>query len=164
MDQVGQQITERARSKDGHQRILLNRTADSATAFADVAARLRIAVQSLAHVTCASLKCIPRKIRGALGHVAHRFCGLIYNALRCALILVGAPAPLGVGARSSILCHSVLHGVSDLTRDKTRGAGPRFTTTGMTVGTGHRLLSLCCSTQKRATRSLQVPRSQSPGE
>src|SRR3954464_15770804 len=130
MDQVGQQITERARSKDGHQRVLLNRTADSATAFAEVAARLWVAVESFAHVTCASLISIPRKIRGALGHVAHRFCGLTHNALCRALPLVGAPAPLGVGARSAAFCHSVLHGVNDLAQDRTQGAGSRFTPTG----------------------------------
>src|SRR5215218_5080650 len=88
--EVADQIAEHAKDEGRHERVLLDGAADSATAFADVAARLRVTVQSLAHVDRAGLIGILGKLRRPLGHVAHRFCGLTRNALRCAFAWVGA--------------------------------------------------------------------------
>src|SRR3982750_3407356 len=72
VDQVGQQVAERARSQDGQERVLLDWTADSPAALAEVTARLGIAAQSFAHGARAPLIGVLGKIRGALRHVAHR--------------------------------------------------------------------------------------------
>src|SRR3954451_17627682 len=50
MNQVGEKVPDRTRSQERQNWVLLNRTAHSPAAFTEVAARLGIAVQSLAHV------------------------------------------------------------------------------------------------------------------
>src|SRR5215207_2291737 len=102
------------RSQERQNWVLLNRTAHGPAAFAEVAARLGIAVQSLTHVARAGLVSIPRKPGRTLGNVVHRFCGLPDHALGRALALVGATAPSRIGAGSSGLCHPALHRRIDL--------------------------------------------------
>src|SRR3954471_22588801 len=114
MNQVGEKVPDRTRSQDRQNWVLLDRTAHSPAAFAEVAARLGIALQSLAHVARASLVSIPRKPRRTLGNIVHRFCGLPDHPLCRALALVGATASLRTGAGAAGLCHSALHRGTDL--------------------------------------------------
>src|SRR5829696_9862817 len=55
MNQVGEKIPDRTRSQERQNWVLLNRTAHSPAAFAEVAARLGIAVQSFSRVARAGL-------------------------------------------------------------------------------------------------------------
>src|SRR5215204_3000417 len=81
MNQVGEKIPDRTRSQERQNWVLLNRTAHSPAAFAEVAARLGIAVQSFSRVARAGLVSIPRKPGRTLGNIVHRFCGLPDNPL-----------------------------------------------------------------------------------
>src|SRR5215218_5406434 len=114
MNQVGEKIPDRTRSQERQNWVLLNRTAHSPAAFAEVAARLGIAVQSFSRVARAGLVSIPRKPGRTLGNIVHRFCGLPDHPLCRALALVGATASLRTDARSSGLCHPALHRRIDL--------------------------------------------------
>src|SRR5829696_3996436 len=114
MNQVGEKIPNRTRSQDRQNWVLLNRTAHSPAAFAEVAARLGIAVQSFSHVSRAGLVSIPRKPGRTLGNIVHGFRGLPDRPLCRALALVGATAPSRIGARSSGLCHPALYCGIDL--------------------------------------------------
>src|SRR5215207_9859873 len=114
MNQVGKKIPDRTRSQDRQNWVLLNRTAHGSAAFAEIVARLGIAVQSLTHVARAGLVSIPRKPGRTLGNIVHRFCGLPDHPLCRALALVGATAPLRIDARSAGLCHPALHRRIDL--------------------------------------------------
>src|SRR3954466_9350949 len=98
VDQVGQQVAERARSQNGQERVLLNGTAERPAALAEVTACLGIAVQSFAHGARTPLIGVLGKIRGALRHVAHRLCGLPNHALCRTLALGGATTSLRIGA------------------------------------------------------------------
>src|SRR3954466_4093576 len=114
MNQVGEKVPDRTRSQDRQNWVLLNRTAHSPAAFAEVAARLGIAVQSLAHVARTGLVSIPCKPGRTLSNIVHRFCGLPDHPLCRALALAGATAPLRMGAGASGLCHPALHRRTDL--------------------------------------------------
>src|SRR4051795_9703096 len=80
VDQIGQQVADRASDKDGGERVLLNRTAHGLRALADGAARARIAAQSVADVTRTPLVGVLRQLRSALGDVSPRLCGLSDHA------------------------------------------------------------------------------------
>src|SRR4051812_6706371 len=64
VDHIGQQVADRASQQDGGERVLLNRTAHRLLALADGAARLRIAVQSVAEVTRAPLVSVLGQLGG----------------------------------------------------------------------------------------------------
>src|SRR4051812_10648436 len=105
MNQVGEKVPDRTRSQDRQNWVLLNRTAHSPAAFAEVAARLGIAVQSLAHVARTGLVSIPRKPGRTLSNIVHRFCGLPDHPLCRALALAGAtycPVEDGCWVRGSV--------------------------------------------------------------
>src|SRR3954466_2514203 len=78
VDQIGQQVADRASQQDGGERVLLNRTAHRLLALADGAARLRIAVQSVAEVTRAPLVGVLGQLGGvglSGGRNVYRLCG-----------------------------------------------------------------------------------------
>src|SRR5215207_3613841 len=129
--EVADQIAEHAKDEGRHERVLLDGAADSATAFADVAARLWVTVQSLAHVARARLIGILGKLRRTLGHIAHRLCRLTRNALRCAFALVGVSSALRIGAGSSVGWHGGLHWGLISTQRATHIPDPRFTSAGL---------------------------------
>src|SRR3954452_10901590 len=114
MNQVGEKVSDRTRSQDRQNWVLLNRTAHSPAALAEVAARLGIAAQSLAHVARTGLVSIPRKPGRTLGNIVHRFCGLPDHPLCRALALACATSPVRMGAGSAGLCHPALHRGFDL--------------------------------------------------
>ena len=93
MDQIGQQIADRASDKEGAERVLLNRTAHRPRALADVAARLRIAIQRRGRYAHSARRC-PGPARLNLGNV-----GSGHGQVLLAIDVGSARSCLGAGQR-----------------------------------------------------------------